>query len=74
MAFLLTDGSWFAISPLITVMNVSVGNKAFNWAGKERKQICSTRYVKKNMTIRQLKPKLKTGKNTVENHLVFNQD
>lgn len=31
MAFLLTDGSSFPIRPLITTMNVSVGNREFTW-------------------------------------------
>lgn len=35
MAFLRTDGSWFPISPFITVMKVSVGSKAFTCGGEQ---------------------------------------
>ena len=44
MAFLLTDGSWFPISPLITVMKVSVGNKALTWKQKVRMCLQSSKF------------------------------
>ena len=45
MAFLLTDGSWLPIRPLMTLMKVSVGSREFTYKGRENKSVGNSQSI-----------------------------